>query len=1083
MRLATPWALVALLVAFASTAGAQTTTHSNMTPILIPGTGTAAGPGAPYPSEIVTSGLPGVIQRVTVTLNNLSHTWPNDVDVLLVAPSGSTVLLLSDAIGGSGGITNRTYTFDDDGAVMPSAGFPPSGIYRPTNYDTTSDNFPAPAPTAPFGSTLSSLIGQTPNGTWSLYVQDDTNLDVGQMAGGWSLTITTAASVPPASLAAFSTTLGGANFATAGACSLPGVRRIATIGMQNFGTGGTVNVLSATITGSSAFSIETISPVPPTFPVALAANATAVNIGVAFSPTTGQTGPQNATLVLTYNLDGGPSMTREIPVTGTADAEGAGFQFRSSVVAAACAPDAGTPGTAFINPVAAGHTRVTTLTAGDLNDGRLRLPLSTIPSAPWTSYRLFGIDHPILEITTNLVVGFVPTGSATTVAANNYGGAGVNGLATLNVAAMNTTFLASAVGTDNQGVAGAPGVFYGFSDVDGDGRQELVITYWHAHDVGSVPGPNAEYFTAQLILFKAARPNQEDYFEIRFPSGNDANGVPYRQNTTTTVGGDNSIENDTHTALFEHTLTEAAIYRLRNGTQNAAATVVFGGPMYDGSGSLGVRFQAERQATAQGVAGWRMLGVPVRNYTVGRLAGVNLVQGVTNQYPAAGVNLYTRYDGGAWLPATSTAQQLVPGEGFLWYLYDLECDPTLANGPACIPGSPPATDGTSRSYTLPMPLEGTGAEPALDGRGGALTPLHSGGNGWNLAANPWRDAINVSNIASWANGGTLLSSVGQVWDPNTQSYVLTSTLGNLVSAWQGFMIQNNTGTAGATGLSIPNPKTTGATFVGRTAEPRHVAFELSGTRADGTGETLDRSAVLFFAEGAADGWDLLDAGKLEPLVDRYATLAFVGERDGATVLKAQESRPLDVTTFEVPLAVTAVGTAPTLTLSWPALQNVPSSWSFQLRDLVTGAVVDLRTATSYTFDMTVAAPRATADGMPVLGDAVAALADARFVLEVSSSAVSTEGGAVPTAFSLHRLSPNPVAGPSALVRFDLPQASDVTVEVFDLLGRRVSVLAEGTHTAGTHTIRLDSSAMPAGVYVVRMRAGTFAAMQQVTVVR
>ena len=43
------------------------------------------------------------------------------------------------------------------------------------------------------GSTLSTLKGATPNGTWKLFVHDDEDGDISEFAGGWSLTLTTSA--------------------------------------------------------------------------------------------------------------------------------------------------------------------------------------------------------------------------------------------------------------------------------------------------------------------------------------------------------------------------------------------------------------------------------------------------------------------------------------------------------------------------------------------------------------------------------------------------------------------------------------------------------------------------------------------------------------------------------------------------------------------------------------------------------------------------------------------------------------------------------------------------------------------------
>ncbi|MFO1512656.1 MAG: S8 family serine peptidase [Verrucomicrobiota bacterium] len=165
----------------------QTATFTNPATLAIPDNGKAT----PYPSTLTVSGLTGTVTKVTATLQGYSHSWPDDVDVLLVGPDGQKVLLMSDC-GGGNARNGVTLTFDD-GAVssLPDSGVILSGTYKPTNFDSTSDNLPAPAPPAPFGTTLAAFNGQNPNGNWSLYVQDDGSLDSGSITQGWTLSITT----------------------------------------------------------------------------------------------------------------------------------------------------------------------------------------------------------------------------------------------------------------------------------------------------------------------------------------------------------------------------------------------------------------------------------------------------------------------------------------------------------------------------------------------------------------------------------------------------------------------------------------------------------------------------------------------------------------------------------------------------------------------------------------------------------------------------------------------------------------------------------------------------------------------------
>ena len=149
----------------------------------------SAGTANPYPSDIQISGLTGLITGVTVNLENFSHTSPDDVDILLVAPNGRRIVLMSDA-GGTTAVNNLSMTFTDSAvSSLPDNSALTTGIFKPTNFDDV-DTFPAPAPQgAVSGSTLGAFYGTNPNGTWSLYVVDDNGDNAGTIAGGWNLDI------------------------------------------------------------------------------------------------------------------------------------------------------------------------------------------------------------------------------------------------------------------------------------------------------------------------------------------------------------------------------------------------------------------------------------------------------------------------------------------------------------------------------------------------------------------------------------------------------------------------------------------------------------------------------------------------------------------------------------------------------------------------------------------------------------------------------------------------------------------------------------------------------------------------------
>src|SRR5689334_3463250 len=180
----------AALLALATPCAAQT--FANAASITIADGATPPTQAATYPSTIAVSGLGGqVVGKLTVTLSGFGHVFPSDVDVLLVGPTGQSLVVMSD-VGGTSAVGGLQLTFDDAAAANLSAGGPlASGTFRPTNVGG-GDAFPAPAPTPSMETSLTAFDGTDPNGTWSLYVVDDTTGGAGTIAGGWSLTITPA---------------------------------------------------------------------------------------------------------------------------------------------------------------------------------------------------------------------------------------------------------------------------------------------------------------------------------------------------------------------------------------------------------------------------------------------------------------------------------------------------------------------------------------------------------------------------------------------------------------------------------------------------------------------------------------------------------------------------------------------------------------------------------------------------------------------------------------------------------------------------------------------------------------------------
>jgi hypothetical protein len=79
---------------------------------------------------------------------------------------------------------------------------------------------------------------------------------------------------------------------------------------------------------------------------------------------------------------------------------------------------------------------------------------------------------------------------------------------------------------------------------------------------------------------------------------------------------------------------------------------------------------------------------------------------------------------------------------------------------------------------------------------------------------------------------------------------------------------------------------------------------------------------------------------------------------------------------------------------------------------------------------------------------------------------------IPETFVLKQNYPNPF-NPSTKISYLLPKASEVTLVVYDLLGREVVTLVNEFRTAGTHTVEFNASNLASGVYLYRIEAGDF----------
>ncbi len=88
----------------------------------------------------------------------------------------------------------------------------------------------------------------------------------------------------------------------------------------------------------------------------------------------------------------------------------------------------------------------------------------------------------------------------------------------------------------------------------------------------------------------------------------------------------------------------------------------------------------------------------------------------------------------------------------------------------------------------------------------------------------------------------------------------------------------------------------------------------------------------------------------------------------------------------------------------------------------------------------------------------------------------------PTSLTLDQNYPNPF-NPTTTIAYTIPADAKVTLEVYNLLGKRVATLVNGRQQSGHHTVQFDASHLSSGVYMYRIKAGSHTAVRKMTLMK
>ncbi len=417
--------------------------------------------------------------------------------------------------------------------------------------------------------------------------------------------------------------------------------------------------------------------------------------------------------------------------------------------------------------------------------------------------------------------------------------------------------------------------------------------------------------------------------------------------------------------------------------------------------------------TISGTAGWRMMAAPTIDMPISDITAFTPIQGFGDGHTR---NFYTSWSGSEWEYPSSLSDSLQNGKGFILYFFD---------------------NDTAESAELPLTIRGTGSTPNSD----VDIDLHANGDGWNLIGNPFDQAIDFGQMT--VNGGSLTSSVGQIYDPESKSYVTTTSIGDSIAAWQGIMIENSD----ASSVTIPSASVIEDGNFLKDLPEDHAYIVLS---VSDPANTIKDQFVVYFSESSEIFWDDKDAQELPPLNKTALSISGIGTRNGAEIQQTQISLPFGSSEpFIIPLQINAYNTDNSLELKILKEVNMGDRFTFSIKDQETLETDLLERSVTYPIEMTESQNSSLS------------------LIIQNTSGVSNEPEDQPERFEVFQNYPNPF-NPTTSIHYTIPQQSFVSVKVYTIQGSLVSTLVNEVQTPGTHSVRFDASMLSSGIYLYKV---------------
>ncbi len=502
----------------------------------------------------------------------------------------------------------------------------------------------------------------------------------------------------------------------------------------------------------------------------------------------------------------------------------------------------------------------------------------------------------------------------------------------------------------------------------------------------------------------------------------------------------------------------------------------------DGTGYPKLQEEKFNTLTINGNEGWRMLSSPVSGASFGSLLDSLWTQGFTGaDYSQGTPNVYVWNEPVKSFQAISNATDIpAAGSGFLTFVY-----------------SDDDNDGSPEGF----PKRIINTETKFGGQAVPTVSFTDSGvmanDGWNLVGNPYGTSIKWGSPHGWNTKN--IDATFYVWSDDANngngSYLswngIAGTLENgIIAPWQGFWVKAN---ASSPEFSInDSTKNAGGTLM-KTSTASTIKFSVSN-------DSLSSKAVVMFYKDAALEKDPYDAYKLQSLSSEYISLFSefpLGIDEDASQLDINALPDQLEENIEIPIDLDVVSTDTSLlnqglTLSWD-LESISEDWVISLVDKANNKEYDLRAVSEIKFELEDMSRSKIENLVDQINSKMAGPRviktksndQHRFVLkiEVSEPVSNDWEDEFPTSFELSQNYPNPF-NPTTTITYGVPKTSEVSLEVFDLLGRRVASIIDKKQTsAGRYSVRFDASNLASGMYIYRLIAGNSVITKKLTLIK